>query len=134
LTTRTFISTHEFLTQPEANAPACVVAKLLMAESGLELQRELATRESDVPVAFITAGTDVAAAARAMKAGAVSCLQVPVHGPELVAAVRKVRVRTSIELVRLLAAGGMSYTTLPQARNGALFDDSGRRTRAGAVR
>jgi RNA polymerase sigma factor (sigma-70 family) len=90
LTTRIFTSAREFLTQPEASAPVCVVAKLLMAEmSGLELQRQLATREPHTPMVFITASTDVAATVTVMKAGAVSCLQAPVHGSDLVVAVRE---------------------------------------------
>lgn len=88
LATRTFASAHAFLTQREQPAPGCLIAKLGMPEmSGLELQRRLAAREADVPVVFITAGNDVAATVSAMRAGAVSCLQAPVNGPELVAAV-----------------------------------------------
>jgi FixJ family two-component response regulator len=90
LGTRTFTSTYEFLTQLEARAPGCVVAKLAMpGMSGFELQRQLARRESKVPVVFITAGIDVAETVRAMKSGAVSCLQEPVRVPDLIAAVRE---------------------------------------------
>jgi RNA polymerase sigma factor (sigma-70 family) len=90
LTTRSFPSTHEFLREAEANAPGCVVAKLLMGEKdGLEMQRQLAMPEWSVPVVFIAAGDDVATIVRAMKAGAVSCLRSPVPEPELVAAVRE---------------------------------------------
>jgi RNA polymerase sigma factor (sigma-70 family) len=191
LATRTYTSIHEFLTRPEPAAPGCVVAKLIAAEtSGLELQRELATRESNVPVVFITAGDALAATVKAMRAGAVSCLQAPVRGPDLVAAVReglsreaalraeraarrqvsalidrltareqevlklvvaglptkqiafqlgaaektvkvhrwrlmrKLRVRTSIDLVRLLAAGGNYSAVLPQGRSDALLHGS----------
>lgn len=90
LGTRTFTSTHEFLTRSEALAPGCVVAKLAMpGMTGFELQRQLATRESNVPVVFITVGIDIAETVRAMKSGAVSCLQAPVGVPDLVAAVRE---------------------------------------------
>lgn len=90
LTTRRFTTSGEFLTQPDENAPGCVVAKLVMREmSGLELQRQLAARESSVPVVFIAAGDDVATIVRAMKAGAVSCLRWPAREAELVAAVRE---------------------------------------------
>ena len=90
LGTRTFTSTHEFLTHSEALAPGCVVAKLATpGMTGFELQRQLTTRESNVPVVFITVGIDIAATVRAMKSGAVSCLQAPVGPPDLVAAVRE---------------------------------------------
>jgi RNA polymerase sigma factor (sigma-70 family) len=57
--------------------------------SGLELQRQLATREPNAPMVFITASFDFAATVSVMKAGAVSCLQAPVRGSDLVAAVRE---------------------------------------------
>ena len=189
LATRSFTSTQEFLAQPESGAPGCVIAKLVMpGTSALELQRQLAARESNVPVVFITAEVDVAATVRAMKAGAVSCLQAPVGEPDLLAAVRegisrdtalraeravrrrvaaliesltprerevldlvvtglpnkqiafhlgtaektvkvhrwrvmrKLRVRSSIDLVRLLAAGGISPVALSHGRYGALLN------------
>jgi len=89
LETRSFSSMREFLAQPDG-APACVVTNLFMpGMSGLELQRQLATRDSQVPVVFITARNDVATIVLAMKAGAVSCLQSPVSESELIAAVQE---------------------------------------------
>jgi len=141
-----------------------------------------------VPVVFITASVDIAATVRAMKAGAVSCLQAPVHEPDFLAAVRegisrdaarraeqaarrqvsaliesltprerevlnlvvtgllnkqiafhlgtaektvkthkgrlmrRLRARSAIDLVRLLAAGGISTPALPHGPREALLN------------
>jgi FixJ family two-component response regulator len=90
MASRSFTSTRELLKHPETGGPACAVAKLLVADmSGLELQRQLASRQSSVPVIFIVACDDIAATVSVMKAGAVSCLRSPVREPDLIAAVRE---------------------------------------------
>jgi FixJ family two-component response regulator len=85
-----FASAEEFLQHPRPNGPACVVLDVSMPGlSGLDLQRELATRDDGLPVVFITGHGDIPMSVRAMKGGAVDFLPKPFDGEELLGAVRQ---------------------------------------------
>jgi FixJ family two-component response regulator len=69
---------------------ACLVLDLeLPGQSGLDLQRELATAECHLPIIFITGHGDIHASVQAMKAGAVDFLTKPVDGQVLLDDVRR---------------------------------------------
>ena len=72
LETRQFSSVSDFLKADPPAGPTCLVLDVRMpGRSGLELQRDLAAANRQVPIIFITAHADVPMTVQAMKAGAV---------------------------------------------------------------
>jgi FixJ family two-component response regulator len=88
LAARTFESAREFLNARLADAPSCLVLDVrLPGLSGLDLQQELADRDIQIPIIFLTAHADVPMSVRAMKAGAVEFLTKPFRDQDLLDAV-----------------------------------------------
>ena len=86
----TFGSAREFLNAPLADAPSCLVLDVrLPGLSGLDLQQELADRDIQIPIIFVTGHADVPMSVQAMKAGAVEFLTKPFRDQDLLDAVRK---------------------------------------------
>lgn len=76
--TSTFASAEDFLAALRPDWAGCVFADIRMpGASGLELQRELASRGSRMPVVIITAHGDVMSARAAFRADAVDFLEKP---------------------------------------------------------
>src|SRR5439155_3155209 len=76
-----FASAEEFLREPLADAPACLILdECLPGLSGLGLQRALAERHAGLPVVFLTGYGDIPMSVRAMKAGAADFLTKPFRG------------------------------------------------------
>src|SRR5690349_16560735 len=72
LDARTFGSAREFLDANIDDAPGCILLDVrLPGVSGLDLQKELASRQIRIPIVFITGHADVPTTVQAMKAGAV---------------------------------------------------------------
>ena len=87
---RGYGSSGEFLLEPPADRPGCVLLDLRMpGPSGLELQAALRRRGVALPVIFLTGHGDVASSVRAMQAGAVDFLTKPVKRETLFAALRR---------------------------------------------
>ena len=87
---RTWTSAAGFLEAYDSAIPGCLVSDVRMPDmTGLELQQALLARDIRTPIIFMTGVGDVAMAAQAMKAGAVTFLCKPVERAELVAAVRE---------------------------------------------
>jgi len=87
---RTYASAGEFLLDPPAEAPGCLLLDLQMpGPSGLELQEALSRHGIVLPVIFLTGHGDLAAGVRAMKAGAVDFLTKPVERAPLLAAIER---------------------------------------------
>jgi FixJ family two-component response regulator len=85
----TFGSAREFLDDPRAGHPGCIVIDLRMpGTSGLQLQAELKRRGLEQPVIFLTGHGDVTASVQAMKAGAMDFLEKPAPPDVLIATVR----------------------------------------------
>ena len=85
----TFASAREFLDGARAERPGCLVLDVQMpGSSGLDLQRELATRGMEIPIIFLTGHGDIPMTVRAMKAGAAEFLTKPVKSQSLLAAIR----------------------------------------------
>lgn len=85
---RTYASAGEFLLQPPADQPGCVLLDLRMpGPSGLDLQDALARHGVLLPVVFLTGHGDLASGVRAMKAGAVDFLTKPVERDALLDAI-----------------------------------------------
>jgi FixJ family two-component response regulator len=88
LHTREFSSVSDFLKADPSDGPTCLVLDVRMPErSGLELQRDLAAANRQVPIIFITAHADVPMTVQAMKGGAIEFLTKPFRDQELIDAV-----------------------------------------------
>jgi RNA polymerase sigma factor (sigma-70 family) len=89
LQAETFESADSFLCRKPADIPSCLVLDVrLPGLSGLDFQRELATRNVCIPIVFLTGHGDIPMSVRAMKAGAVEFLTKPFRDQELLDAVR----------------------------------------------
>ena len=88
LDTRQFSSVAEFLKADPSDGPTCLVLDVRMpGGSGLELQRELAAANRQVPIIFITAHADIPMTVQAMKGGAIEFLTKPFRDQDLLDAV-----------------------------------------------
>ena len=89
LRVETFGSAREFLDGPRPDAPGCLVLDVrLPGLSGLDLQRELAAAQLDLPIIFITGYGDIPMTVQAMKAGAVEFLTKPFRDQDLLDAIQ----------------------------------------------
>lgn len=89
LQAETFDSADGFLHKNRPEVPSCLVLDVrLPGLSGLDFQRELATRNIRIPIVFLTGHGDIPMSVRAMKAGAVEFLTKPFRDQELLDAVR----------------------------------------------
>jgi len=81
----TYASAQAFLDAYDPDKPGCLILDVRMpAMSGLELQEELRSLGSTLPIIFLTAHGDVPMAVEAVKSGAVDFLQKPFRDQELV--------------------------------------------------
>jgi RNA polymerase sigma factor (sigma-70 family) len=84
-----FGSAQEFLASKLPNVPSCLVLDIrLPGISGLNLQRQLAHANIQIPIIFITAHGDITMTVRAMKAGAVEFLTKPFRDQDLLDAIQ----------------------------------------------
>lgn len=89
-TAEVFASAREFLARPPAAAPSCLVLDLQLPDlSGLDLQRQMAERRSDMPIVFISGHGDIPTSVKAMKAGAVEFLTKPLVEGDVLESVRR---------------------------------------------
>ena len=90
LNVETFGVAQEFLSRERSRGPGCLVLDVrLPGVSGLDLQRQLADANIQIPIVFITAHGDIQMSVRAMKAGAVEFLTKPFRDQELLDAVQQ---------------------------------------------
>lgn len=86
--TRCFASAENFLAACQPDWRGCLLLDIRMAGmDGLELQQALNSSQIDLPIIFITAHGDVAAARSALKAGASDFLEKPLDDRMLSAAI-----------------------------------------------
>src|ERR1700758_5642867 len=84
-----FASISEFLKSDPRDGPTCLVLDVrLPGQSGLDLQRELAAANRDLPIIFITGHGDIPMSVQAMKGGAIEFLTKPFRDQELVDAIQ----------------------------------------------
>jgi RNA polymerase sigma factor (sigma-70 family) len=89
LQVESFDSADAFLHKKSPDAPSCLVLDVrLPGLSGLDFQRELAARNTPIPIIFLTGHGDIPMSVRAMKAGAVEFLTKPFRDQDLLDAVR----------------------------------------------
>ena len=83
-----FADASTFLKEVSETSNACVVLDLRMPGlSGINLQEELASRGTSMPVIMVTAEEDSETRRQARKAGAVAFFRKPVDGPALLDAI-----------------------------------------------
>jgi len=86
-----FASGEEFLSSPEASRTACLVLDVRMPEmDGLEVQRQVAARQLQIPVVFISGRASDEEERRARSAGAIDFLRKPIATATLLQVLRKV--------------------------------------------
>lgn len=89
-----FAGAREFLEKVPQNRPGCLVLDVRMPEiDGLELQKQLASRGSRLPIIMLTGHGDIPMAVQALRAGALDFIPKPFDSKALLA-----RVHEAIEL------------------------------------
>jgi FixJ family two-component response regulator len=84
-----FSTISDFLKSAPRDGPTCLVLDVrLPGQSGLDLQRELAAANRELPIIFITGHGDVPMSVRAMKGGAIEFLTKPFRDQELLDAIQ----------------------------------------------
>ena len=83
-TVESYESAEEFLQRPIHEAAGCIILDVnLSGKSGLELQKELISRSSHLPIIFITGYANIHMSVHALKKGAVNYLEKPFEEEEL---------------------------------------------------
>jgi CheY-like chemotaxis protein len=96
LKVRTFASAQEFLTSLRKERPSCLVLDVQLPDiNGFELQQELATKDIQIPIIFLTGHGDIPMSVRAIKAGALEFLTKPFEDEYLLEAIRNAIARQS---------------------------------------
>ena len=84
-----FASISDFLKSDPPDGPTCLVLDVrLPGQSGLDLQRELAAANRELPIIFITGHGNIPMSVQAMKGGAIEFLTKPFRDQELLDAVQ----------------------------------------------
>jgi FixJ family two-component response regulator len=84
-----FASISDFLKSNPPDGPTCLVLDVrLPGQSGLDLQRELAAANRELPIIFITGHGDIPMWVQAMKGGAIEFLTKPFRDQDLIDAIQ----------------------------------------------
>jgi len=84
-----FASISDFLGSDPPDGPTCLVLDVrLPGQSGLDLQRELAAANRELPIIFITGHGDIPMSVQAMKGGAIEFLTKPFRDQDLLDAIQ----------------------------------------------
>ena len=93
-----FADAQQFLDHKRLDRPGCLILDVNMPGlSGIELQDQLAARQIDLPIVFISAHGDIPMSVKAMKAGAVDFLPKPVDQQQLIQTVQQAIDRHALE-------------------------------------
>ena len=85
-----FASAQEFLRSKRPDVPGCLVLDVrLRGLSGLDLQKQMAEADMEIPIIFITGHGDIPMTVQAMRAGAVEFLTKPVRDQDLLDAIQQ---------------------------------------------
>jgi FixJ family two-component response regulator len=97
----TFASAEEFLSHPVELTPGCLILDVcLPGLSGLELQKRVAVKCSQIPSVFLSAKEDIPTTVEAMKAGAIEFLLKPFQAEGLLSAIREALERSRVVIAR----------------------------------
>ena len=87
---RLFKSAEDYFATGDQETPCCIVCDVRLPDmSGLDLQAELQTRRSTVPLILITGHGDISIAVSAVKAGAYDFLEKPFSPDRLIEAIKE---------------------------------------------
>ena len=91
LNVKTFATAQELLANLGKQVPSCLLLDIqLPGIDGFELQDELARKDMQIPIIFLTGHGDIPMSVRAIKAGAVDFLTKPFNDEYLLEAIRNV--------------------------------------------
>jgi FixJ family two-component response regulator len=124
LETQQFSSVTDFFKAVPPDGPTCLVLDVrLPGLSGLELQRELATANRQIPIVFITAHGDIPMTVQAMKGGAIEFLTKPFRDQDLLDAIETglARDRARRENEKALSALRERFNTLSSREREIMF-------------
>jgi len=124
LETQQFSSVADFFKAVPPDGPTCLVLDVrLPGLSGLELQRELATANRQIPIVFITAHGDIPMTVQAMKGGAIEFLTKPFRDQDLLDAIKTglARDRARRENEKALGALRERFNTLSSREREIMF-------------
>lgn len=94
-----FGSAHEFLARSRSTDPCCLILDVDLPDlNGLDLQARMASERSDMPIIFLTGGSDIPTTVKAMKAGAVEFFTKPFRDDILLSAIREALERSRLAL------------------------------------
>jgi DNA-binding NtrC family response regulator len=89
LNVKTFPTAQEILANLERELPSCLVLDIQLPDlDGFELQDQLARRDIQIPIIFLTGHGDIPMSVRAIKAGAVNFLTKPFNDEYFLEAIR----------------------------------------------
>src|ERR1700755_2148444 len=84
-----FASISDFLKSDPPDCPTCLVLDIrLPGPSGLDLQRELAEANNEIPIIFVTGHGDIPMSVQARKRGAIESLTKPYRDQDLLDAIQ----------------------------------------------
>jgi FixJ family two-component response regulator len=84
-----FASIPDFLKSHPPDCPTCLILDVRMpGQSGLDLQRELAAANRELPIIFITGHGDIPMSVQAMKGGTIEFLTKPFRDQDLLDAIQ----------------------------------------------
>src|SRR5258708_1357753 len=90
LSVRTFASAREMLASLRKELPSCLVLDIQLPDiNGFELQQELARKDIQIPIIFLTGHGDIPMSVRAIKAGALEFLTKPFDSEYLLETIRE---------------------------------------------
>jgi FixJ family two-component response regulator len=90
LSVRTFASAREMLASLRKELPSCLVLDIQVPDiNGFELQQELARKDIQIPIIFLTGHGDIPMSVRAIKAGALEFLTKPFDDEYLLETIRE---------------------------------------------
>jgi DNA-binding NtrC family response regulator len=90
LKVKTFPTAQEIIASLEQELPSCLVLDVQLPDiNGFELQQQLAEKDLQVPIIFLTGYGDIPQSVRAMKAGAIEFLTKPFHDEVLLNAINQ---------------------------------------------
>jgi FixJ family two-component response regulator len=106
--TRVFASIDDFVKFDLPDAATCLVLDVrLPGKSGLDLQRELAAANKELPIIFITGHGDIPMTVQAMKGGAIEFLAKPFRDQDLLDAIQLGLARDRVRREREEAMTGL---------------------------
>jgi DNA-binding NtrC family response regulator len=110
LNVKTFSTAHEIIASLEQELPSCLVLDVQLPDiNGFELQQQLAKKNLQVPIIFLTGYGDIPQGVRAMKAGAIEFLTKPFCDEELLNAIDQA-IKRGAEIERLKNEAAPEHT------------------------